>query len=73
MKCKFCGETSIDIVEKQMSFIIPAGQKMFVARCPSCLAEPSSYAKEEDAKTKGVAEVFEGGADYELFYERKNK
>ena len=64
-KCKSCGGNVIDIIEKQMSIITPIGQNVrplgsvFVARCPNCLAESSSYAKEEDAKTKGVAEVFE--------------
>lgn len=65
MKCKNCGGMVIDIVEKQMSIITPIGQNerplgsVFVARCPNCMAESSRYLTEEDAKTKGVAEVFE--------------
>lgn len=65
MKCKSCGEHVIDIIEKQRSIITPIGHNerplgsVFTARCPNCLAESSPYTEEEDAKTKGVAEVFE--------------
>ena len=65
MKCKNCGGNVIDIVEKQLSIITPIGYNErplgsgFVARCPNCMSESSRYIEEEDAKTKGVAEVFE--------------
>ena len=33
--------------------------EIFVARCPNCRSESSRYLTEEEAETKGVAEVFE--------------
>ena len=65
MKCKKCGGNIIDIIEKQLSVITPIGQNerplgsVFVTRCPNCMSESSRYIEEEDAETKGVAEVFE--------------
>ena len=65
MKCKKCGGNVIDIIEKQLSIITPIGQNErplgsgFVAGCPNCMSESSRYIEEEEAETKGVAEVFE--------------
>ena len=65
MKCKKCGGNVIDIVEKQISIITPIGQNerplgsVFVARCPNCMSESSRYIEEEEAETKGIAEVVE--------------
>lgn len=65
MKCKKCGGNVIDIVEKQMSIITPIGHNerpfgsVFIARCPKCRLESSRYSTEEEAETKGVAEVFQ--------------
>ena len=64
-KCKKCGGNVIDIIEKQLSIITPIGHNerplgsVFVARCPNCCSESSRYFTEEEAETKGVAEVFE--------------
>ena len=58
MKCKKCGSNIIDIVEKVRTIITPIGS-VFVARCPNCRSESSRYLTEEEAETKGVAEVFE--------------
>lgn len=65
MKCKKCGGNVIDIVEKVRTIITPIGQNerylgsVFIARCPKCRSESSRYSTEEEAETKGVAEVFE--------------
>lgn len=66
MKCKICGEGTIDIIENvDMKIITPMGFERrvigstFSARCPNCMSESSLYLTEEDAKTKGVSEVFE--------------
>lgn len=65
MKCKKCSGNVIDIVEKQISIITPIGhnerplRSVFIARCPKCRPESSRYSTEEEANTKGVAEVFE--------------
>lgn len=64
-KCKNCGGNVIDIVEKVRTIITPIGHNerpfgsVFVARCPNCRSESSRYLTEEEAETKGVAEVFE--------------
>ena len=64
MKCKKCGSNIIDIIEK-VRIITPIGQNerplgsVFIARCPKCRSESSRYLTEEEAETKGVAEVFE--------------
>lgn len=65
MKCKKCGGNVIDIIEKQISIVTPIGHNerplgsVFIARCPKCRAESSRYSTEEEAETKGVAEVVE--------------
>ena len=67
MKCKKCGGNVIDIIEKKISIVTPIGHNerpmgsVFVARCPKCRSESSRYFTEEEAETKGVAEVFEQG------------
>ena len=64
-KCKKCGSNIIDIVEKVRTIITPVEHNerpfgsVFVARCPNCRSESSRYLTEEEAETKGVAEVFE--------------
>lgn len=65
MKCKNAAETSLTSLKNNCQSLHRLATtndlwgSVFVARCPNCMSESSRYIEEEDAKTKGVAEVFE--------------